>query len=69
MASEDVEELSPRERKILELLAKGLSNKEIANRLGLTDGTVRWHLENIYRKFHVRSRTEAALKYRSARKE
>ena len=63
----EVEDLSPREREILELLAAGRSNKEIADRLGLTDGTVRWHLRHVYNKLHVRSRTEAALKFRSAK--
>jgi DNA-binding NarL/FixJ family response regulator len=62
-----VDELRPSERKILELLAMGLANKEIANRLGLSTGTVRWHLENIYSKLHVHSRTEAALKFRSTK--
>ena len=66
-AAAEVEELSPREREILELLADGFPNKIIANRLGLTDGTVRWHLRHVYNKLHVRSRTEAALKFRSAR--
>ncbi|HEX4342993.1 MAG TPA: response regulator transcription factor [Verrucomicrobiae bacterium] len=61
----DMDELRPSERKILELLAIGLANKEIADRLGLSNGTVRWHLENIYSKLHVHSRTEAALKFRS----
>lgn len=61
-----IEELRPSERKILELLAMGLANKEIADRLGLSPGTVRWHLENIYSKLHVHSRTEAVLKFRSA---
>lgn len=60
----EVEELSPREREILELLASGFPNKQIADRLGLTDGTVRWHLRHVYHKLHVRSRTEAALKFR-----
>ncbi len=69
VASEEVEDLSPREREILKLLAEGFSNKEIASRMGVTDGTVRWHLLHVYHKLHVRSRTEAALKYRSARKE
>ena len=59
--------LSPREREILELLASGFPNKQIAARLGLTDGTVRWHLRHVYHKLHVRSRTEAALKFRSAK--
>jgi DNA-binding NarL/FixJ family response regulator len=60
-----IDELRPSERKILELLAIGLANKEIADRLGLSPGTVRWHLENIYGKLHVHSRTEAVLKFRS----
>lgn len=63
-AAAGVEELRPSERKILELLALGLPNKEIADRLGLSPGTVRWHLENIYAKLHVHSRTEALLKFR-----
>jgi RNA polymerase sigma factor (sigma-70 family) len=62
-----VEDLSPREREILELLAQGFSNKEIANRVGVSDGTVRWHLRHVYDKLHVRSRTEAALKFRSVK--
>jgi DNA-binding NarL/FixJ family response regulator len=66
-ANAEVEELSPREREILELLAQGFPNKEIADRLGVSDGTVRWHLRHVYEKLHVRSRTEAALKFRSTR--
>jgi DNA-binding NarL/FixJ family response regulator len=66
-AAAEVEGLSPREREILELLAEGFPNKEIAGRLGLTDGTVRWHLRHVYHKLHVRSRTEAALKFRSTK--
>jgi DNA-binding NarL/FixJ family response regulator len=63
----EVEGLSPREREILELLAEGFPNKEIAGRVGVADGTVRWHLRHVYHKLHVRSRTEAALKFRSAK--
>lgn len=63
----EMEDLSPREREILELLASGFPNKQIADRLGLTDGTVRWHLRHVYHKLHVRSRTEAALKFRSTK--
>jgi DNA-binding NarL/FixJ family response regulator len=62
----EVEDLSPREREILELLAGGKSNKEIASHLSLMEGTVRWHLSRVYDKLHVRSRTEAVLKYQSA---
>jgi DNA-binding NarL/FixJ family response regulator len=63
----EVEGLSPREREILELLAQGFPNKEIASRVGVSDGTVRWHLRHVYDKLHVRSRTEAALKFRSVK--
>lgn len=63
----EVEELRPSERRTLELLAKGLSNKEIASRLGISVSTVRFHVENIYAKLHVHSRTEAALKFQSAK--
>jgi DNA-binding NarL/FixJ family response regulator len=65
----EVEGLSPREREILELLAAGFPNKEIASRVGLADGTVRWHLRHVYHKLHVRSRTEAALKFLSGKAE
>jgi DNA-binding NarL/FixJ family response regulator len=63
----EVEDLSPREREILELLAAGFPNKQIAARVGLTDGTVRWHLRHVYHKLHVRSRTEATLKFLSTK--
>jgi DNA-binding NarL/FixJ family response regulator len=68
-AAAEMEELSPREREILELLAAGFPNKQIAARVGLTDGTVRWHLRHVYNKLHVRSRTEATLKYLSSKTE
>ena len=53
--------LSEREREVLILLAQGLSNKEIAQRLYLSVRTVEGHLVNIYGKLGVHSRTEAAL--------
>ena len=68
-SSSEVENLSPREREILELLTQGFSDKEIADRLGVKHGTVRWHLQHVYDKLQVRSRTEAALKFRSAQPE
>jgi len=68
-SSSQVENLSPREREILELLTLGFSDKEIADRLGVKHGTVRWHLQHVYDKLQVRSRTEAALKFRSAQPE
>jgi RNA polymerase sigma factor (sigma-70 family) len=54
--------LSPREREIIALLAKGYLYKEIATALGLSVETIRTHLHNIYEKLHVRSRTEAVMK-------
>jgi DNA-binding NarL/FixJ family response regulator len=68
-ASSEVENLSPREREILDLLTQGFADKEIADRLGVKHGTVRWHLQHVYEKLQVRSRTEAALKFRSAQSE
>jgi DNA-binding NarL/FixJ family response regulator len=65
----EMEGLSPREREILELLAAGFPNKQIAARVGLTNGTVRWHLRHVYHKLHVRSRTEATLKFLSIKSE
>lgn len=57
------EGLSRREQEILDLLARGDHNKQIADKLGITFETVRTHLRNIYEKLHVNSRTEAVLKY------
>jgi DNA-binding NarL/FixJ family response regulator len=68
-AASEVENLSPREYEILELLTQGFPDKEIADRLGVKHGTVRWHLQHVYEKLQVRSRTEAALKFRSAQSE
>jgi DNA-binding NarL/FixJ family response regulator len=61
--------LSKRETEILELLCKGLANKEIADRLNISVETVRVHLKHVYEKLHVRSRTEAAMKFRDARED
>lgn len=56
-------ELSQREGEILSLLAKGFRYKEIAEKLFISVETVRKHIHNIYEKLHVRSKTEAVLKY------
>jgi DNA-binding NarL/FixJ family response regulator len=55
------EELTGRERQILELIAVGASNKEIGQRLHLTEKTVKYYVTNILQKLHVRNRVEAAL--------
>jgi len=57
-----VEPLSERELEILEVLATGASNREIANELFITEGTVKNHVTNILGKLGVRDRTQAALK-------
>lgn len=59
-----IEPLSDRERDILRLIAKGSSNREIADELFITEGTVKNHVTNILGKLQVRDRTQAALKAR-----
>lgn len=59
-----VELLSEREVEVLGLIAAGLSNREIAERLFIAVGTVKRHANNIYGKLDVRNRTEAAAKAR-----
>jgi len=54
--------LSKREKEILQLLAKGLLYKEIAEQLNITTGTVRIHIHKMYEKLHVQNRTEAINK-------
>jgi len=60
-------DLSAREREVLELLAQGRLDKEIAAALGVSLPTVRFHLKHIYEKLHVRTRVEAALKHKASR--
>lgn len=55
--------LTQREKETLDLLVKGYFYKEIASELGIRIDTVAFHLGNIYRKLHVRTRSEAILKY------
>jgi DNA-binding NarL/FixJ family response regulator len=62
-AGPDPNGLTTREATLLTLLAEGLSNKEIAQKANITAGTVRIHLAHIFKKLHVRCRTEAAAKY------
>jgi len=50
--------ISPRERTVVKLLAKGLSNKEMANELGVAEVTVKFHLAKLYKKFNVQSRLQ-----------
>lgn len=55
--------LTERESEILSFLSQGYANKEIADKMNITVPTVRTHLRHIYEKLHVRSRTEALVKY------
>jgi LuxR family maltose regulon positive regulatory protein len=58
-ASLPPEPLHEREREILDLLALGLSNREIAGKLFLSENTIKWYLKSLYEKLHVGSRTAA----------
>jgi DNA-binding NarL/FixJ family response regulator len=56
-----IADLSIREHQVLELVAAGLSNQEIGNRLGLSEKTIKHYMTNVLTKLQVRSRVEAAL--------
>ena len=58
---EPLEKLTDREEEILQLLAAGLSNKEIAQKLSLSEGTVKNHISAILAKLHANDRTQAVL--------
>jgi DNA-binding NarL/FixJ family response regulator len=57
-----VPRLTPRQNDLLLLLAAGHTNAQIARRLGISEGTVRTHLENIYERLNVSSRTAAVTR-------
>ncbi len=59
-AAEFEEELSAREKEVLQCLASGLTNKEIGNQLGIAENTVKNHLKNILGKLHLENRVQAA---------
>ena len=56
--------LSRRQREILAQVADGSSNKEIAARLGLTESTVKWHLQQVYERLGVHRRVGAVRRAR-----
>jgi DNA-binding NarL/FixJ family response regulator len=53
-------EVSHREMDVLKLIVQGFSNKEIADRLGLSESTVKNHVYSLFAKLHVKDRTQAA---------
>jgi DNA-binding NarL/FixJ family response regulator len=55
--------LSPRQQQVVALVAAGLGNDEIADRLGLCFGTVRFHLDGAYNRTGCRNRVELAVHY------
>lgn len=57
----DLSQLTNREQEILELIAKGRSNKLIARELDISDGTVKVHVKHLLKKLNLRSRVEAAV--------
>jgi LuxR family maltose regulon positive regulatory protein len=60
----DLEALSRREREVLKCISEGLSNTEISDKLFISLGTVKWHINNIFSKLDVRSRTQATVRAR-----
>lgn len=60
-------EPTPREREVWELVAAGLTNRQIAQRLRLGQNTVKYHLQHLFQKLGVRNRTEAAIKFAASR--
>lgn len=63
-SADSPEILSPRENEILQLVATGASNKEIANRLVISEGTVKNHLSSILGKLNAKDRLQAVIKAR-----
>ncbi|HIF2756650.1 TPA: LuxR C-terminal-related transcriptional regulator [Salmonella enterica] len=61
LESRDIKALSARQREILQMLAAGESNKQIGRALNISTGTVKVHLESLYRRLDVKNRTQAAM--------
>jgi LuxR family transcriptional regulator, maltose regulon positive regulatory protein len=59
------ERLTPRECSILKRLESGLSNKEIAEAIFVSEGTLKWHLHNVYGKLYVKNRSGAITRART----
>ena len=66
-AGSHVEPLSERELEVLRLIASGASNRDIARKLFVSLATVKTHINNIYRKLEVRTRTQAVARARESK--
>ena len=62
MADRDIPTLTPRERQLINLVRKGMRNREIADELGVTEGTIKVYMHAIFEKVGVSSRTELAIR-------
>ncbi len=64
-----IEELTPRELEMLKMLAKGLTNRQIARQVDISTNTVKFHLKNLYEKIQVNNRAHAVSLYNEAIRE
>jgi two-component system, NarL family, nitrate/nitrite response regulator NarP len=67
LKQDPIEQLSPRERTLLEALSKGLTNRELARDLNISTNTVKFHLSNLFEKLSVKNRAQAIAFYYSHR--
>jgi DNA-binding NarL/FixJ family response regulator len=66
LSGERPQVLSPREREIAHLVARGLSNKEVARKLGLSHGTIKCHVHSILQKLGARTRYSLIIRSKFA---
>ena len=62
-ASSALAQLTPREREVMDLMCKGHVDKEIAQAMNISAWTVHGHIKKIFERLHVRTRTEAVVRY------
>ena len=67
LQQDPIQQLSRRERVMLEALSKGLTNRELAKELDISINTVKFHLSNLFEKLSVRNRAQAIAFYYSSR--
>lgn len=63
LQQDPIEQLSPRERTLLEALSRGLTNRELAREFDISANTVKFHLSNLFEKLSVKNRTQAIAFY------